>query len=539
MIFDDYEAESGKGIVFVGQAGSGKTTLLCQMVKNDKNSLVLSFTNKAIENVKERLTKMEIGNVNEICHTFDSYFCEWNGLGINNLQNKTIFIEEYSMVPNKWMTIIYKAFTMFNNKIYLFGDSNQCSPIECGSQISYDYLESVAINNMCPTVTTLEYIENTCRYDKKTHKMLHTFLKHGKLSTYFQPIDKKLYKNICYLNSTRKLVNADCCNQFTKDKKYETVEFTYNNMKESYKVCKNMPIIATTNLKDKEIFNSMEFVVEKIRDNFFKVNNEWYNKEQFSESFIPSFCVTVYKYQGADIDEQYNIYDTERMDIKQLYTSLSRTTRLDYIHLDNNKINNQYFIRRQPILELTNSKFNSLYKDGKIYLVTFSNEMKYIGSTCESLDIRLKWHLSNKSSQVFKYKNKKPDIKLITNAPSNDRTKLLNIENAYIEEYALIYGEKLLNKKCNPLKKKKKVKKIEYKVEMENETQLRERIALLDKKFNIKDDEKNSCWYFDANVDGKRIKTMARYSRNSKKEALTKIEQRKQKKIDELTIYFE
>ena len=121
------------------------------------------------------------------------------------------------MVPNKWMTMIYKAFTMFNNKVYMFGDPNQlCKPVEGGSQINYDCLESKTVLEMCPRVETLQYIEKSCRYDKQTHEMLKTFLKHGKTSTYFQPIDKKLYKNICYLNSTRIKVKTECCNQYTK-----------------------------------------------------------------------------------------------------------------------------------------------------------------------------------------------------------------------------------------------------------------------------------------------------------------------------------
>ena len=34
------------------------------------------------------------------------------------------------MVPNKWMTLIYKAYTMFNNIVFMFGDPNQCEPVE-------------------------------------------------------------------------------------------------------------------------------------------------------------------------------------------------------------------------------------------------------------------------------------------------------------------------------------------------------------------------------------------------------------------------
>ena len=133
--------------------------------------------------------------------------------------------------------------------------------------------------------------------------------------------------------------------------------------------------------------------------------------------------------------------------------------------MNNNKINNKYFNKRQPILELVNSKFNSLYKNGKIYQVTFDNGLVYVGSTCEELETRLKWHLSNMKSQVFKNKQHKPKIELIVNAPSNDKKNLEQVENGYIHEYAEKYGNELINIRSNP---NKKTKKIEYKATIEN-----------------------------------------------------------------------
>ena len=64
--------------------------------------------------------------------------------------------------------------------------------------------------------------------------------------------------------------------------------------------------------------------------------------------------------------------------------------------MNNKELNNIYFTRRQPLLELTNAKINSLYSNGKIYKVVFSDKQVYIGSTCEELQARLKWHLSHK-----------------------------------------------------------------------------------------------------------------------------------------------
>ena len=112
----------------------------------------------------------------------------------------------------------------------MFGDPNQCEPVESDNQINYDYLDSKKVHEMYPKVEALKYIES-CRYDIQIHEMLKIFLKHGKVSKYVQPIDRKLYRNICCLTSTKIKVNSDCCNQFTKNKRYGTIAFNYDNKK--------------------------------------------------------------------------------------------------------------------------------------------------------------------------------------------------------------------------------------------------------------------------------------------------------------------
>ena len=84
------------------------------------------------------------------------------------------------------------------------------------------------------------------------------------------------------------------------------------------------------------------------------------------------------------------------------------------------------------------------------------------------------------------------------------------VENGYIHEYAEKYGKCLINTKSNP---NKKTKKVEYEVSIENKEQLEEIIAELENKLTIKDDTKNEHFYFDAFIDGKRHKTMARYGK--------------------------
>ena len=196
-----------------------------------------------------------------------------------------------------------------------------------------------------------------------------------------------------------------------------------------------------------------------------------------------SFCVTVYKSQGAEINAPYNIYDVNQMEKKQLYTALSRTKRLSFIHLDDDKLLSFYSERRKPNLERINSRSNSLYKDGKIYEVYFSDGSIYVGSTCEELETRLKWHKRCKKSKIYKHKRVSglsPSIRLLVLAPSKERKSLENVENGYIEEYANKYGDKLLNVKDN--RRKIKRKEVKYEVKMENKGELQRRIPLLEDK---------------------------------------------------------
>ena len=91
------------------------------------------------------------------------------------------------------------------------------------------------------------------------------------------------------------------------------------------------------------------------------------------------------------------------MDIKEMYTSLSRTTKLEYIHLNNKKIIlcRNYRERPQDQMIILNSYFNADYQNGKIYHVTFENNDKhYVGSTTRILKDRLDEHKLNPKSAI-------------------------------------------------------------------------------------------------------------------------------------------
>ena len=267
----------------------------------------------------------------------------------------------------------------------------------------------------------MKYKEGCPRYDSKTRDILTTSLETGKVTVKFAD-RKPLYKNICYLHSTRQKVTKECCDRFTADKQSYEEKLIYDSSKEVYQVCAGMPVLATTNLKTEENYNMAEFKVEGIDNHTVTVADTDFPINKFAQSFIPAFCCTVYKYQGADIDEPCNIYNVNRMDKKQLYTALSRTTKLEHIHLKNSAPNDVYDIRKQPKLEIVNSYFNSDYNNGKVYKIEFENcDKVYIGSTTGELKIRLSQHLTSTKSPVYQFRMQKPHIKLLVNAPSKGK----------------------------------------------------------------------------------------------------------------------
>ena len=69
----------------------------------------------------------------------------------------------------------------------------------------------------------------------------------------------------------------------------------------------------------------MEFkssVINVSKNSTFEINVQEFTEEEFSKSFIPSFYLTVYKYQGGEINADYNIYDVNQMDKKLVLHSI-------------------------------------------------------------------------------------------------------------------------------------------------------------------------------------------------------------------------
>ena len=56
-----------------------------------------------IKNILKEKHKLSSSEVNKICYTLESYFFD-STRGINDLKDKVVFVDEYSMTPNRYIT---------------------------------------------------------------------------------------------------------------------------------------------------------------------------------------------------------------------------------------------------------------------------------------------------------------------------------------------------------------------------------------------------------------------------------------------------
>ena len=322
------------------------------------------------------------------------------------------------------------------------------------------------------------------------------------------------FVNICYFNSTKIEVNKICSDAFCEGKRHQKVNFYYNGCKEEYKICDGTPVIYIDNMKDRKMFNSQQFTVKNITNNgiTIKENDEKFSLDDFRKKFNLVFCITVYKYQGAEIDQHYNIFDTEAMNKKQLRTALSRTTKFKYIHAENLKIKYSNSKKNKHEVKSIGHVEN---KNGKIYKIEFDDGSIYIGSTIKTLEKRQKKHISDPKSIVYKNRHKNPKISLVIDCPCENKHKLEKTEKKHVNEYAKIYGSKVLNKRNNEENKEKP--EIKYSFKIENETELLNR---MEKMLTIKNDKKNKRLDIQYREGDKKVKVTKRYGQIPLSEAM-------------------
>lgn len=379
-----------------GIPGCQKTTLLKSLYNKD-DSLAICFSNKACENlIKDKVE----------AYTFDSYFYSHSNIPEHI---KRIQIDEYSMTPVHWIHILYDLKCKRPDLIIqLYGDYNQCPQVD---NRYFEYIGKRVIRWLCDfNLMEKTYNELCGRYNKRLYYILAYLLDTGKLHPWLksETVNKfpKLETNICYSNKTKDRINSEFVESF-----------------EDWRV--GMKVICNQNFKKLNIYKSRVYYIHSIEEDNITLSDELngpprtiIRKGEDKECpitirytfFDPAYCVTCYKYQGATIEDDINIFDVEIMNLNQLYTSLSRCRKDTQIHL---KYIDNIFKRQEE--SKTPTKIVLVNPEEKRNLIEFlpvnlgfiyqldnnNNTVKesYIGLTRTTIDKRLQQHI-NKNPKI-------------------------------------------------------------------------------------------------------------------------------------------
>ncbi len=338
------ELKEGSYIIY-GISGSGKSTILSKLIQSqpERKAKVLCFTNKAVTVLKKKGIK-DVSTFDSIFYNKDTKKRDYL-LGCRFLSKyDDIYGDEYGMNSWRYMDFLYMLKKAGKN-IRLFGDENQCSPIEeyspprtkTNTSKLYDYKNSLFVKNLCDCrCYCVDYLPQYGRYDDKLHKVVKYLLKHEKLhkSCKDKTIKVNLAKNIAYTNKKCDEINNKCIEQFKSS----------NNR--NFTTCKNkywqegMPIISNINSKINKINRSEMYTIETINTHKkiikLKNNNAEFDFNYITDNFSHGFCVTVHRMQGDEIADEYNIYQIWMMSKELLYTAIGRGTKFDNVHFEYN-----------------------------------------------------------------------------------------------------------------------------------------------------------------------------------------------------------
>ena len=121
-----------------GMPGCQKTTLLKRMYVPGE-TIVLCFTNKACQNILK-----DLGQSASV-HTFDSKFFKQEDSETIFKNTKRILIDEFSMIPLKWMNKLYQLKKGNDIILQFYGDPDQCTPVDIRY---FDYMKKKAFREM-------------------------------------------------------------------------------------------------------------------------------------------------------------------------------------------------------------------------------------------------------------------------------------------------------------------------------------------------------------------------------------------------------
>ena len=350
----NYAIDKG-GLLISGRAGTGKSFIPKSAFQSGLLNLVdkvsvdeygketkiyadtksMSFTNKASRNIMGT-------TIHKLLHITSSGTIPRKTM--NSLKRYKYFvIDEIGMISNQlWDYLMLLKKTNPKAIFILIGDWRQLPPIEEGRITELNVFNHPIVKFLC-NGNSIELNERQ-RYDVE----LWDYLERGIENDDWSGLEERqikyadIYgnKSICYFNKTRVRINKICMEHFKEETENIYLEHKIEDLKDrrqSVYLYEGLPIMAWKNCVKLGIVNSEEFIVNNFDDEKIYITREEGGEDleididDFHNYFVPNYCATTHKSQGATYKDKVILWDWDRMitDKKVVYTACSRATKFE------------------------------------------------------------------------------------------------------------------------------------------------------------------------------------------------------------------
>jgi hypothetical protein len=345
------EVKSGQqNITLQGAPGTGKTY---KVKKDYKYDVATTTTNLCLLNIMdEEHTSKTVYSLLSLYNPADL------SKTLSKLRNKTIWLDEFSMIPKSTWGFFHILNKDYNCKLIISGDINQIPPI---GEKAID-MSSVYFKYLFQDVETLT---QDYRNDKEIIKLRDSVLNANYTAQVYN-LMKPLYTDIDFLKFDRHLSHThqtkNIINYLMKKERKFIYHWTNKKVKEIYDteskkikgvyestldVSVGVLLTCKSTKKSAGIFKNDLWQVEKKHDSCgYTLKNKLrdiptlYVEMKDMIHFDLGYCSTVHSSQGLTINEPFCIHDIKSMincDTSILYTAITRGTKYENMNLYANR----------------------------------------------------------------------------------------------------------------------------------------------------------------------------------------------------------
>ena len=339
-----------KNISFSGAPGTGKTT---KVKDNFKFDIATTTTNLCLLNLVDD-KKLDDDDENAVYRTTYSLFNLWDPSTIHEkfrkLRNKTIWIDEFSMIPAYVWGFVHILSNMYNCKFILSGDMNQIGPIgENKINIEGAFYKRLFCN--------MENLTQNHRNDIGLVQLRDFVLgaNWGEIKKRFETLydDAKEFlkykRHISFTHETKDMINYLMLKHNKLNYKWTNEAYIDKAGKKKYtstlEVDEGVILSCFKSSKSNGLFkNDIWEVVDKLEDGYRLKNlireNKFLNVPMKNMvAFTLGYCTTAHSSQGLTITDDMCIHDIDKMinmDKAILYTAITRGRYRGKLHLFKN-----------------------------------------------------------------------------------------------------------------------------------------------------------------------------------------------------------